>query len=163
MKSVAIFRAQGPEAETLREGKLTLQNANLLLADLATGLDRTAVQARALLRRYMNKAFGVPFLYPGMRRAMHQPGQWSVAAESWVRAYPVPTNSQLRIECTLPSSAEHGRLLLTDAQGRTLREWSVQAGMQLVEADVRDLPVGIYHLRSMAESFTAQVNVAIAR
>lgn len=79
-----------------------------------------------------------------------------------LRAYPIPTKADLRIECSLPAGVTGGRLILTDGQGRMVREWPLKAGLQLLDADVRDLSNGIYQLRSLAAGCSAKFTVTIA-
>lgn len=141
----------------------TLQEAHTTLVDLSEDLNRTAVQARVLLRRYADRQFSLPFLYPGMHRSVTWSNEQAGAAQGWLRAYPVPANENLRIESSLPEDSSGGRLVLIDAQGRSLRQWTLRSGLQLIEADVSDLPNGMYQLRSLAGEHSYQAPVAIAR
>lgn len=72
------------------------------------------------------------------------------------------TSADARARIGLPTGVTGGRLILTDGQGRMLREWPLRSGLQLLDADVRDLSNGSYQLRTLADGHAAQFTVAIA-
>ena len=60
----------------------------------------------------------------------------------WLRAFPIPTRSNVQIELAV-DKAEAGQLLLYDVQGRLLR---VQEA-SIRELSLTQLPAGLYLLR----------------
>lgn len=117
------------------------------LSVLATGTTVSGAAARSLLAEYTSATFEHPVVLPGNRRArsFHAPTA-SGQEELSLVVMPNPARTTIRIAVKQPLSASAGVLRLYDAQGRSLRQWRIGSGIQLLEEDVNAYPTGQYRL-----------------
>ena len=75
--------------------------------------------------------------------------------------YPNPTDGTVFLELQLPEDRGDGQVTLTDAHGRSLREWTFAArpGVHELDFSLADQPAGVYlvHVRTGGETLVRRV------
>jgi len=75
-----------------------------------------------------------------------------------LKLFPNPTSGQLRIGLAR-AIQQYGQLQLVDTQGRVVWRQSVQAGTQVLETQLQDLPAGLYVMHLQADGQRASARV----
>lgn len=122
-----------------------------VLTNAATSTTIAGAAARGLLAQHTGASFEHPVVLPGSSRPRsYQEAPPSAKLDAALTVMPNPASTAIRIVVKQPVSDAIGMLQLYDAQGRSLRQWPLGSGMQLLEEDVSAYPTGQYRLRLIA-------------